>query len=84
LDICPWTFELEVDKTFTDGGVNVFLCKIRNVLADKLLCDERLTIDEKLRQILPVRTVGTNYFSWLGEPLGKWGEPMKNLQNKEN
>lgn len=79
LEKCPWTFELEVDKTFTDGGVNIYLCKIRNVLADKMLCDEQLSSEEKLKRILPARTVGGTYFSWSGSLIGKWGEPMRNL-----
>ena len=79
LEICPWTFELEVDKTFTDGGVNIYLCKIRNVLADKMLCDENISSEEKLKQIRPARTVGGTYFAWNGNEIGKWGEPMKKL-----
>ena len=79
LENCPWTFELEIDKTFADGGVDIYLCKIRNVLADKTLAGETLSHAEKLNLIRPVRTVGGTYYSWSGEPLGKWGEPMKNL-----
>ena len=79
LEKCPWTFELEVDKTFQDGGVDVYLCKIRNVLADEGLCDESLTTQEKLNLIRPARTVGSTYYSWDGRSLGKWGEPAKKL-----
>ena len=79
LETCPWTFELEVDKIFADGGVDNYLCKIRNVLADKTLCDERLSLEEKLKRIRPVRTVDRTYFSWSGDLIGKWGAPMKNL-----
>ena len=79
LEICPWTFELEVGKTFIDGEVNVYLCRIRNVLADKMLCDENISHEEKLKQLRPACTVGGTYFSWAGDSIGKWGEPMKNL-----
>lgn len=74
---CPWTFELEVDKTFQDNGVDIYLCKIRNVLADEALCDKNVSVEEKLGLFRPARTVGSTYFSWDGKPLGKWGEPRK-------
>ena len=77
---CPWTFELEVDKTFLDGDVDVYLCKIRNVLADEMLCEESVKAEEKLNVIRPARTVGTTYYSWDGRALGGWGEPMKSLK----
>ena len=79
LEACPWTFELEVDRTFRDGGVEIYLCKIRNVLADKQLCDENAPVEEKLGRLLPARTVGGTYYSWSGKALGNWGEPMKTL-----
>jgi len=77
---CPWTFELEVDKTFQDNGVDIYLCKIRNVLADEALSDETSAFTEKLNHILPARTVGDTYFSWNGQALGKWGEPGKTIK----
>jgi flavin reductase (DIM6/NTAB) family NADH-FMN oxidoreductase RutF len=80
LEKCPWTFELEVDKTFQDNGVDIYLCKIRNVLADEALCDESVSKEERLNVIRPARTVGTTYFSWDGRTLGKWGEPLKSLK----
>ena len=79
LEKCPWTFELEVDKTFQDNGADIYLCKIRNVLADESLCDESLSNEEKLRMIRPACTVGGTYFAWDGHALAKWGEPMKKL-----
>lgn len=79
LENCPWTFELEVDKTFQDNGVDIYLCKIRNVLADEALCDDAVTAEEKLNGIRPIRTVGGTYYSWNGRSLGNWGEPQNNL-----
>lgn len=79
LEKCPWTFELEVDKTFKDGGVDVYLCKIRNILADEALCDDSVSFEEKLRMLRPACTVGGTYFSWDGHAVAKWGEPMKKL-----
>ena len=76
---CPWTFELEVDKTFKDGNVDVYLCKIKNVLADECLCDDKVNQDEKLNLIRPIRTVGSTYYSWDGRALCKWGEGSRAL-----
>ena len=84
LEACPWTFELEVDQTFQDDGVDIYLCKIRNVLADETLCDASASVEEKLKMIRPARTVGGAYFSWDGHALGSWGEPMKGLSVSEN
>lgn len=75
LKICPLTFELEVDKTFTDGGVDVYLCKILNVLGDESLLDESKTDGEKLDMIRPVSTTGQTYYSWDGRAIANWGEP---------
>jgi len=80
---CPWTFELEVDKTFVDGAVDIYLCKIRNVLADALLNEELLTPMDKLNKLRPIRTVGGSYYSWNGDLIGNWGEPLKNLSGME-
>ena len=71
---CPWMFELKVDKTFKDGNVDVYLCKIKNVLAEECLCDENMSQQEKLNLIRPVRTVGNTYYSWDGKTICKWGE----------
>ncbi len=79
LESCPWTFELKVDKTFKDGNVDVYLCKIMNVLADEALADKTTADIEKLESIRPVRTVGGTYYSWDGKSLGSWGEPAKAL-----
>ncbi len=79
LEKCPWTFELEVDKTFQDDNVNVFLCKIRNVLADEALCGDSATSEEKLGIIRPIHYVDDSYFTWDGRFLGKAGDLYKNL-----
>lgn len=74
LEKCPWTFELKVDKTFKDNNVDIYLCKICNVLADEMVCDTSLSAEEKLSVIRPARTVGGTYFSWDGRALGNWGK----------
>lgn len=73
LEACPWTFELAVDKTFRDGEVDVYLCKVRNVLADEALCDTAVSAEERLAAMRPACTVGTTYFGWDGHALGGWG-----------
>ena len=79
LEKCPWTFELEVDKTFKDGGVDIYLCKIRNVLVDESIYDGDVSAEELLAHFRPARTVGSTYYSWDGRAMGSWGEPKKSL-----
>jgi flavin reductase (DIM6/NTAB) family NADH-FMN oxidoreductase RutF len=35
LDLSPWVFELEVKKTVTLNGGDIFICKIRNTLVEE-------------------------------------------------
>ena len=76
----PWVFELEVDKAFAMDNGDVFLCKIRNVLADEFLCDDTLTIEQRINFIRPVHTTCGTYFKWDGTSVGSWGEPMKEIK----
>ena len=78
----PVTFELEVKEFLTMGDGEVMLCAIRNVLQDETLGDEARTSTEKLAEIAPVQTTCSRYFSWKGENLGAWGEPMKQFSKK--
>ena len=73
----PWVYELEVDRSIALDGGEVFLCKVRNVLADELLCDETLSVEERMNTIRPVLTIRQTYFGWDGTAVGSWGEPMK-------
>lgn len=79
LEKCPWTFELEVDKTFRHNDAEIYLCKIRNVLADEALCDASVTGEEKLNAIRPVHYADNMYYSWDGRLLGKQGELREGL-----
>jgi flavin reductase (DIM6/NTAB) family NADH-FMN oxidoreductase RutF len=74
----PWVFELEVSQAIPLHGGDVFICKIRNVLADECLCDESVSIEKRIQSIAPVRTTCQTYFSWNGSAMGSWGDPMKN------
>jgi flavin reductase (DIM6/NTAB) family NADH-FMN oxidoreductase RutF len=78
----PLIFELEVDKTINFGDSDVFLCKIRNVLADDFLCDDFLcdnaaSIEERIKKIRPVHTTCQMYFSWDGNAICSWGKAME-------
>ena len=74
----PWIYELEVDRSVELDDGEVFLCKIRNVLADDFLCDETLSVEQRINSIRPVHSIRQNYFKWDGTTAGSWGEPMKN------
>lgn len=75
----PWVYELEVERSFKLDDGEVFLCKVRNVLADELLCDESTSVEQRINTIRPVHSVRQSYFKWDGTSAGSWGEPMKSL-----
>ena len=79
LTCSPWTFELEVSKSVSLDGGEVFLCKIRNVLAEEGLFDEAKGVEQKLQEIAPISTTCSTYFSWNGKKLGAWGEQQMNF-----
>ena len=66
----PWVFELEVDRSLTLEGGEVLLCKIRNVLAEELLCDETLSLEKRMETIRPVHSIRQSYFRWDGTEFG--------------
>jgi flavin reductase (DIM6/NTAB) family NADH-FMN oxidoreductase RutF len=72
----PWIFELEVNQSIKLSGSEVFLCKIKNVLADEFLCDETISIEKRIKTIRPVRTACQTYFSWSGDIICGWGKAM--------
>ncbi len=73
----PLTFEPELAESICIGDGDVFLCKIRNVLAEQGLLDKEKGLEDRLRQIAPVKTTCSTYFSWSGKELGPWGRPRK-------
>ncbi|MBR6442393.1 MAG: flavin reductase family protein [Clostridia bacterium] len=75
----PVTYELEVKQFMSLHDGEVMLCAIRNVLQDEMLAGENASSTEKLAEIAPVKTTCNRYFSWKGENLGAWGEPMAKL-----
>jgi flavin reductase (DIM6/NTAB) family NADH-FMN oxidoreductase RutF len=76
----PWSYELEVFKSIPLNNGEIFLCKIRNILADERLLDNRESTEQKVNEIAPVCTTCKTYFSWNGRKLGGWGE-LQNLTN---
>ena len=75
----PWIYELEVDRSLELNGGEVFLCKVRNVLAEDILCDETRSVEKRMNTIRPVHTIRQTYFGWNGAEIGSWGEPMKKI-----
>ena len=73
----PWVFELEVMQSIEMNDGEVFLCKVRNVLAEEFLTDETLSAEERINKIRPVSTTCMTYFNRNGTVAGNWGEPMK-------
>ena len=80
---CPFSFELEVERVIPlreEEGINVFICRIRNVLKDAALTDD-LPLDELMRRVGAVRTTGSlGYWSWDGRYLGAWHEPAQQIK----
>jgi len=73
----PWIYELEVNKTITMKNSGIFLCNIRNVLADEYLCNETITVEKCINTIRPVQTISQKYFSWNGNEICDWGKAKK-------
>ncbi len=78
----PVNFELEVTKSIPLDDGEIFLCKIRNVLYNEELADEKISVGERLKKIAPISTTCSTYFSYTGEVLGAWGEPGKMFLKK--
>lgn len=73
----PWTYELEVVQSLPQADGEIFLCRIRNILADEKLLEKGKTVEERIRSIAPVHTTCSTYFGWDGKALGAWGEIQK-------
>lgn len=72
-----WSFELEVDKTLRldgEGRSEIYVCNIKNVLADERLADESLSPEERFRIAEPIVTMSAKYFSVDASPIGDWGK----------
>lgn len=82
----PISFELQVSSSIQLDDGEVFLCKIRNVLADEKLFNKTESIEKRIKDIAPISTTCETYFSWNGNKLGAWGEPREkfNMTNENN
>lgn len=75
-----WSFELEVDKTLRldgNGKSEIYICHVKNVLADERLADETRSFEERLKIANPIVTMSAQYFSVDPNPLGDWGQWKK-------
>ena len=79
LTASPVNYELEVTQFVPLHDGEVMLCKIRNILQEDVLTEKAAGSAEKLAAIAPVSTTCRRYFSWKGENLGAWGEPMAKI-----
>jgi len=78
----PWVFELEVTQSVLLDDSEIFICKIRDTLADKALLDENVPVADRMAGMQPVFSGGgMHYFSWNGAHMGPWGQ-WKDLKNK--
>ena len=76
----PWSYELEVDKTIETNGGTVFLCKVRNVLADEAIAGEPDDAAAWMDLMRPMRSVRQTYLNWDGTAAGTFGGPMQTLK----
>ena len=76
----PWAYELEVTQSFELDGSTVFICKVRNVLANESIYDEPENVERWMNIIRPIKSVRQSYFKWDGTTVGSFGEPMKAIK----
>jgi flavin reductase (DIM6/NTAB) family NADH-FMN oxidoreductase RutF len=73
--VCPWSYELEVVRSFPlEEGNEIYVCKIRNILADERLADDSVSVEERMRLVSPALTTVQTYFSLSPSPTGVWGQ----------
>ena len=73
----PWSFELEVDKTLhldDNNTSEIYICNIKNVLADESLAEGAGSFEERLQLAAPVVSVCSKYFGLNSKALGDWGQ----------
>lgn len=72
----PWSYELEVKQSIRLDNSEIFICKIRNILADPQLVNKEASVEERAKKAAPVVTTAATYFK-LGERIGSWGDWKK-------
>lgn len=84
LDASPMAFELEVSRSILLNDSEIFVCKIRNVLAAEELSGRNKSVEQLMKEIAPVKTTLRNVV-FVGKPHARrWGEPMKSIKNDVN
>lgn len=71
-----WTLELQIDCTLRPSenyNSDIYICSIKNVLADERLTDKNLSFEEKLKLAKPVVTMAGKYIPAELRSLGDWG-----------
>lgn len=78
----PVSYELKVSKHIPMNGSDVFLCDIVNTLQDECIIQAKSPQErhEVIKQIGPVCTTFTSYYSFDGRYLGEWHELAKNIK----
>lgn len=79
LSCSPVSFELEAVQSLQMDDGKLFLCKIRNVLMEESLTDTEKSVEERIREIAPIRCTCSTYFAWNGDSMGEWGTPGKSF-----
>ena len=57
----------------------MFLCAIKNILVDEILCDDTMSIEQRIKTIKPVHTTCGTYFGWNGDAICPWGKAQEKL-----
>lgn len=83
LQCSPVIYELEAVRSLPMDDGEVFICKIRNVLMNESLTDETKSVEERIREIAPIHTTCSTYFSWNGASLGEWGTVKNSFDPKK-
>ena len=82
---CPWSYELEVDKTLhldDEGNSEIYICVIKNILVDEVLADAARSFEERVGLAAPVISIGHKYFPVGRTAFGVWGS-WKDLSLKD-
>ena len=79
----PYIYELEVKQSIELNDSEVFLCTIKNILADEILCDDTMSIDQRIKTIKPVHTTCKTYFGWNGDAICPWGKAQEKLYKQK-
>jgi flavin reductase (DIM6/NTAB) family NADH-FMN oxidoreductase RutF len=72
----PWSYELQVKQSISLNGSDIYICGIRNILADAELAKGDKSVELRARLAAPVLTTAKTYFKFGGR-IGSWGDWKK-------